>query len=56
MVRYLINALNPRGAYVRSFACLICCFEFQLKQIARIIAKNFGFLYDAKSRAIFLIL
>lgn len=43
-------------AVCRAFSCLLCCFEFQLKQVAYIISNNFGFLYDAKSRMIFLIL
>lgn len=44
------------GVVCRAFSCLLCCFEFQLKQVAYIISNNFGFLYDAKSRMIFLIL
>jgi hypothetical protein len=40
----------------RAFSCLLCCFEFQLKQVAKHIAANFGFLYEVKSRAIFLVL
>ena len=46
----------PWCGVCRAFSCLLCCFEFQLKQVAKIIASNFGFLYDAKSRAIFLVL
>ena len=41
--------------YVVVFACLLCCFETHLKQISKIIAMNFGFLYSAKSRSAFMI-
>lgn len=55
--RALKDFLCPHlGAVCRAFSCLLCCFEFQLKQVAYIISNNFGFLYDAKSRMIFLIL
>lgn len=43
------------ACYVLVFSCLLCCFETHLKQIAKIIALNFGFLYSAKSRSIFMI-
>ena len=43
------------AAYVSVFACLLCCFETHLKQVSKIIAVNFGFLYSAKSRAIFMV-
>jgi hypothetical protein len=43
------------ATYVLAFSCLLCCFETHLKQIAKTIAENFGFLFHAKSRAIFLI-
>lgn len=43
------------AAYVSVFACLLCCFETHLKQVSKIIAVNFGFLYSAKSRAVFMV-
>jgi len=43
------------ACYVMVFSCLLCCFETHLKQISKIIALNFGFLYSAKSRAVFMI-
>lgn len=43
------------ACYVVVFSCLLCCFETHLKQISKIIAFNFGFLYSAKSRSAFMI-
>jgi COPI associated protein len=43
------------ACYVMAFSCLLCCFETHLKQISKIIALNFGFLYSAKSRSAFMI-
>lgn len=43
------------ACYVVVFACLLCCFETHLKQVSKIIALNFGFMYSAKSRAVFMI-
>jgi hypothetical protein len=43
------------ACYVVVFACLLCCFETHLKQVSKIIALNFGFMYSAKSRAAFMI-
>lgn len=43
------------ACYVVIFACLLCCFETHLKQVSKIIALNFGFMYSAKSRAAFMI-
>jgi hypothetical protein len=43
------------ACYVVVFSCLLCCFETHLKQVAKVIAFNFGFLYSAKSRAAFMI-
>lgn len=43
------------ACYVVVFACLLCCFETHLKQVAKIIALNFGFMYSAKSRAVFML-
>lgn len=36
-------------------SCLLCCYETHLKQISKVIALNFEFLFSAKSRAIFMI-
>lgn len=43
------------SVYLFAFACILCCFETHLRMIARIIAGNFGFLYNAKGRTIFLL-
>jgi COPI associated protein len=43
------------ACYVVVFSCLLCCFETHLKQISKIIASNFGFMYSAKSRCLFMI-
>lgn len=43
------------ACYVVVFACLLCCFETHLKQVSKIIALNFGFLYSAKSRSAFMV-
>lgn len=43
------------ACYVVVFSCLLCCFETHLKQISKIIALNFGFMYDAKSRSVFML-
>jgi hypothetical protein len=43
------------ACYVVVFSCLLCCFETHLKQISKIIAANFGFMYSAKSRCLFMI-
>jgi hypothetical protein len=42
------------ACYVVVFACLLCCFETHLKQVSKMIALNFGFMYSAKSRAVFM--
>lgn len=42
------------SCYVVVFACLLCCFETHLKQISKLIALNFGFMYSAKSRSAFM--
>lgn len=64
-VAAILTVIVPAGAtpaswvlafYVLAFSCLLCCFEFNLRQVAKHIAENFGFLYDAKSRAFFLVL
>lgn len=44
------------ACYVMVFSCLICCFEAHLKSVAKIIALNFGFMYSAKARIVFMIL
>lgn len=43
------------GCYVVVFSCLLCCYETHLKQVSKMIALNFGFLYSAKSRSVFMI-
>lgn len=43
------------ACYVIVFACLLCCFETHLKQVSKVIAVNFGFLYSAKSRCVFIL-
>lgn len=43
------------ASYVVVFSCLLCCFETHLKQISKFIAFNFGFMYSAKSRSVFMI-
>jgi len=43
------------SCYVVVFSCLLCCFETHLKQISKLIALNFGFMYSAKSRSVFMI-
>jgi hypothetical protein len=43
------------ACYVVVFSCLLCCFETHLKQISKIIALNFGFMYNAKSRSVFML-
>ena len=43
------------GCYVVVFSCLLCCYETHLKQVSKLIALNFGFLFSAKSRCIFMI-
>jgi hypothetical protein len=42
------------ACYVVAFSCLLCCFETHLKQVSKVIAVNFGFLYSAKSRSVFI--
>lgn len=41
--------------YVFFFSVLICCFELALRSVARFLAQNFGFLYSALGRCIFLV-
>ena len=41
--------------YVMAFSCLLCCFETHLKAVSIAITENFGFLYNAKGRATFLV-
>jgi hypothetical protein len=43
------------SVYVMAFSCLLCCYETHLKQVSKVIAFNFGFLYGAKPRACFLV-
>ena len=42
--------------YVSCFGCLLCCFETHLKSVAGTIADNFGFMYNARGRFVFLVL
>lgn len=42
--------------YIWFFGLLLCCFETHLKQVSKIIAENFGFLYHVKGRVAFLLL
>ena len=54
----LVNA-DLAGAvicvYVFFFGLLICCFEAHLRAVARVIADNFGFMYDSKGRFLFMV-
>lgn len=43
------------ACYLIIFACLLCCFETHLKQVSKIIALNFGFMYSARARSIFML-
>ena len=43
------------GCYVIAFSCLLCCYETHLKQVSKVIALNFGFLYSARSRVLFMV-
>jgi Tfp pilus assembly major pilin PilA len=40
--------------YVWFFSCLIFCFELALTVVAKLIAENFGFMYNIVNRSIFL--
>lgn len=42
--------------YVFFFSMLLCCYEVGLQAIARIIAENFGFVYNTIPRRIFIVL
>jgi len=42
--------------YIWFFAILLCCFETHLKQVSKLVAENFGFLYHVKGRVAFLVL
>mmetsp|Transcript_14808 Transcript_14808/g.22301 ORF Transcript_14808/g.22301 Transcript_14808/m.22301 type:complete len:239 (+) Transcript_14808:71-787(+) len=43
------------ACYVVVMSCLLCCYETHLKQVSKVIALNFGFLFSAKSRCIFMV-
>ena len=43
------------ACYVVVFSCLLCCFETHMKLISKMIALNFGFMYSAKSRCVFMV-
>lgn len=42
--------------YVFVFAVMLFCFELALEMVARVIADNMGFFYNAKGRLVFIIL
>eukprot|EP00600_Ochromonadales_sp_CCMP1393_P003425 CAMPEP_0174988304 /NCGR_PEP_ID=MMETSP0004_2-20121128/20051_1 /TAXON_ID=420556 /ORGANISM="Ochromonas sp., Strain CCMP1393" /LENGTH=273 /DNA_ID=CAMNT_0016241505 /DNA_START=1038 /DNA_END=1856 /DNA_ORIENTATION=- len=42
------------ACYLVVFACLLCCFETHLKQVSKVIALNFGFMYSARARCVFM--
>ncbi len=44
------------ACYVVIFSCLLCCFETKLKMVSKIIATNFGFMYSAKARVVYMIM
>ena len=41
--------------YLTIFSCLICCFEISLRRVSLLIVQNFGFMYSAFGRILFLI-
>jgi len=41
--------------YTIFFSVMICCFEFALNAVARLIAVNFGFMYSLLGRLLFLL-
>mmetsp|Transcript_17278 Transcript_17278/g.28887 ORF Transcript_17278/g.28887 Transcript_17278/m.28887 type:complete len:226 (+) Transcript_17278:105-782(+) len=41
------------ACYVVLLSCMLCCYETHLKQVSKVIATNFGFLYSAKARCLF---
>mmetsp|Transcript_48584 Transcript_48584/g.135782 ORF Transcript_48584/g.135782 Transcript_48584/m.135782 type:complete len:239 (-) Transcript_48584:73-789(-) len=42
--------------YVLFFSVMICCFEFALDVVSKVIAINFGFMYTLSGRIIFIVL
>ncbi len=42
--------------YVWGFALLLCCYELGLSAIAKLIAQNFGFIYNPIPRRVFVVL
>ena len=42
--------------YVFFFSILMCCFEFALTLVSRMIAENFGFMYTLTGRFLFIVL
>jgi hypothetical protein len=40
--------------YLLFFSCLICCFEIAFKRVTVLLVQNFGFLYSAGGRFLFL--
>jgi hypothetical protein len=51
----LLSSAGVLACYVIVLSCLLCCYETHLKQISKVIALNFGFLFSAKSRSVFMI-
>jgi hypothetical protein len=41
------------ACYVVLLSCMLCCYETHLKQVSKVIATNFGFMYSAKARCLF---
>eukprot|EP01038_Epipyxis_sp_PR26KG_P007522 gene7522-10246_t len=42
------------AVYLFFFSVMVCCFELAFRQVAVIIVQNFGFMYSAIGRALFL--
>ncbi|CAN0181792.1 unnamed protein product [Scytosiphon promiscuus] len=59
LAKLIVAGADLSGAvlavYLFAFSCILCCFETHLKVVAKTIAANFGFLYNAKGRATFLV-
>lgn len=58
----LLSVLTTQSAttgvlacYLVAFSCLLCCFETHLTQVSKIIALNFGFMYSARARVVFML-
>jgi len=44
------------SVYVACFGCMLCCFETHAKTVSAVLSENFGFMYSAKGRFVFLVL